>query len=798
MKHLLAFILLMLASFTAGAASNAVVIFDYKNFMGASGSAMDVVLQPTDEPRTNGTAIVTGQSVTRKTSAAGIATFTNVLWGTNAFYRADLQSPGKVRTVYILVPTNTAQYAADLLVTVAGSGSVTAGYSQAQANAAFIAKTGGIGTNTSFYGALGLNGVSINNWSDISGSGGINTNVNVAFSTNVSVGGTFTANVGSMSSLSANTLTLTEPIPPNAGGTGRSNLTSGTLIVGNGTNTPSLLAGASAGQVVSWNGSAWVNSNAPSGIGETFTLDGIPDVGYVMGMSNTIVSSFISDTNGISATTGTNIALAITRSELIASNYPSLIAQRQFGSVTLSNLAGTGALTNAAAFQPASATLTNLAGTGALTNASAVQASSMVLSNIVGSGALTNPSAYQASSMVLSNAVGTGILTNAAAFVPSNALTPLVIFGAGSATVSSNAGAYTVDVSAGGGDVTTAQLLTVSNQVQATSNSIAPTALAQARAELVASNFLQSLNGAQPTNNALTLAIGTGIVTNGAAILTFQSSTNYANSVASTAVQTSTNYANGVTNSSIVRTNDTTWFVRGVAPGANITTTTNDGVVTVNGGAGGAASTNLDTANIGWAQFTNGFRTLRTNNIGQSLYDYGMTVDNSGNVAIGTNGQSAALAIYGTNEYLLQIGSRRLADNSGGTNALTLKTNGNMTVIGAITAGNSVIATASFNGSAGAASKDVLIGPRWTIGGTGTSGDVLLKNESGLTTARLVSSNLFLSGSMTLGASNMPAANIVFFTGATSSPSFAANNGSIYLSGLGEMWLMATNWTRVK
>lgn len=58
-----------------------------------------------------------------------------------------------------------------------------------------------------------------------------------------------------------------------------------------------------------------------------------------------------------------------------------LIAQRQFGTAILTNISGTGALTNASAYQASSITLSNLAGTGALTNASAVQASSINLSN---------------------------------------------------------------------------------------------------------------------------------------------------------------------------------------------------------------------------------------------------------------------------------------------------------------------------------------------------------------------------------------------------------------------------------
>jgi hypothetical protein len=295
MKTLLTLAILALLTASSFAATNAVVIFDYKTFMGAGGSQMNVVMQPSDEPRTNGTSIITGEAVTRKTTTAGIATFTNVFWGTNAYYRVDLQAPGKVRTVYILVPTNTTQYAADLLVTTVGTGSVTAGYSQAQANAAFIAKNNGVGTNTSLYSPRLQPGSGTSNqvwsltnattgqgeWRTAAATAGIDTNVPIAFSTNVSVGGTFYAGTGSMSDLSASTLTLDSPLEVMVGGTGRSNLTAGTLLVGNGTNPPSLLSGSSAGHVATWNGSAWVSSNAPSSSGSngiTTTISNLMDL----------------------------------------------------------------------------------------------------------------------------------------------------------------------------------------------------------------------------------------------------------------------------------------------------------------------------------------------------------------------------------------------------------------------------------------------------------------------------------------------------------------------------------------
>lgn len=79
------------------------------------------------------------------------------------------------------------------------------------------------------------------------------------------------------------------------------------------------------------------------------------------------------------------------------------INSRQGGSLILTNLSGTGALTNSTAFQPASATLTNLAGTGALTNSSSYQPANIILTNLSGTGALTNPWTLGASNIFATN-----------------------------------------------------------------------------------------------------------------------------------------------------------------------------------------------------------------------------------------------------------------------------------------------------------------------------------------------------------------------------------------------------------
>ncbi len=84
---------------------------------------------------------------------------------------------------------------------------------------------------------------------------------------------------------------------------------------------------------------------------------------------------------------------------------------RQGGSLVLSNIVGTGALTNANAFQPANAILTNLTGTGALTNANLFQPANANLTN----WALYSTNVWndrQGGSIVLSNIVGTGAITN--------------------------------------------------------------------------------------------------------------------------------------------------------------------------------------------------------------------------------------------------------------------------------------------------------------------------------------------------------------------------------------------------
>jgi hypothetical protein len=117
---------------------------------------------------------------------------------------------------------------------------------------------------------------------------------------------------------------------------------------------------------------------------------------------------------------GSNIAIQFANG---ASGDPIISAVGlQGGSLILTNLSGTGAITNAPwtnSYQPASLVLTNLSGTGALTNApwtNSYQAASTILTNLSGTGAITNApwtNSYQPASAILTNLSGTGALTNA-------------------------------------------------------------------------------------------------------------------------------------------------------------------------------------------------------------------------------------------------------------------------------------------------------------------------------------------------------------------------------------------------
>ena len=148
-------ILLLLSCLTAGAVTNAVVTFNYQTLIGPTGTRLNVVLTPTDEPRTNGSAIVVGAPVSKLTDVYGAVTFTNVAWGTNAFYRAQTSVQGRTSTLYILVASNLTYNAADILVETDRYGGKIFGYTRAQIEA----MTNGFGTNVSGTIVIKTNGV---------------------------------------------------------------------------------------------------------------------------------------------------------------------------------------------------------------------------------------------------------------------------------------------------------------------------------------------------------------------------------------------------------------------------------------------------------------------------------------------------------------------------------------------------------------------------------------------------------------------------------------------------------------
>jgi len=121
---------------------------------------------------------------------------------------------------------------------------------------------------------------------------------------------------------------------------------------------------------------------------------------------------------------------------------------RQWGTLTLTNLAGTGAITNAPwtnSYQSASAILTNISGTGALTNAADFQPASAVLSNAVATGVLTNPAVFQPSSATLTN-----LASN-----PVKDYTNRLIAGTSITLTTNSGGTVTIASTASGGGITT-------------------------------------------------------------------------------------------------------------------------------------------------------------------------------------------------------------------------------------------------------------------------------------------------------------------------------------------------------
>ena len=137
-------------------------------------------------------------------------------------------------------------------------------------------------------------------------------------------------------SVSGSTVALSSPVSVANGGTGLSTLTSGNVILGNGTSAPSFVAPGTAGNVLTSNGSTWLSApNAgggggggitsitfatASGMGFTFTPNNLTTPGGTTTLSGTLaianggtgvstIASGIVKSNGSLLTGGNNIAL---------------------------------------------------------------------------------------------------------------------------------------------------------------------------------------------------------------------------------------------------------------------------------------------------------------------------------------------------------------------------------------------------------------------------------------------------------------------------------------------------------
>lgn len=111
---------------------------------------------------------------------------------------------------------------------------------------------------------------------------------------------------GSLTSTTSVSLTadVTGTLPAGFGGTGRSTMTSGRLLVGDGSNPVGFLGGSSVGQIATWDGASWVaQTPATSGVS---SFNG--RVGAVSPQSGDY-SSFYPGTNGSNASGTWNISI---------------------------------------------------------------------------------------------------------------------------------------------------------------------------------------------------------------------------------------------------------------------------------------------------------------------------------------------------------------------------------------------------------------------------------------------------------------------------------------------------------
>lgn len=116
-----------------------------------------------------------------------------------------------------------------------------------------------------------------------------NLTSNVTGTLPVGNGGTGSTNT-TYCSLTSN---VTGTLPVANGGTGVASVTSGNVLIGNGTSALSVLAGSSTNDVLTWNGSAWVSQAPSGGGGGGGTVTSVSGTGSVQGitLSGTVTSS---------------------------------------------------------------------------------------------------------------------------------------------------------------------------------------------------------------------------------------------------------------------------------------------------------------------------------------------------------------------------------------------------------------------------------------------------------------------------------------------------------------------------
>lgn len=126
--------------------------------------------------------------------------------------------------------------------------------------------------------------------------------------TNIKFADDVRLNAGTGISVSGSTVSLSTPVSVANGGTGLTTLTSGNVILGNGTSAPSFVAPSTAGNVLTSNGSTWVSAaptggggtggitsitlSTASGLGLSFTPNTLTTPGGTMTLSGTLAIGF--------------------------------------------------------------------------------------------------------------------------------------------------------------------------------------------------------------------------------------------------------------------------------------------------------------------------------------------------------------------------------------------------------------------------------------------------------------------------------------------------------------------------